>query len=144
MSSIKSTQIDGDVSVSRNAAVGGDVTVQGKTHLKGNVKIEGWIEAKNIKAANKGLFTTIEKLKAAYPFPHDGWWALVGLSLPAPIYVGDGGEWVATGQTGGNPSIDSGKFNEAVEKLQEDITKLQDDVSDIEDKNSSQDTSVTS
>ena len=116
MSSIKSTQIDGDVSVSRNAAVGGDVTVQGKTHLKGNVKIEGWIEAKNIKAANKGLFTTIEKLKAAYPFPHDGWWALVGLSLPAPIYVGDGGEWVATGQTGGNPSIDSGKFNEAVEK----------------------------
>lgn len=46
MSSIKSTQIDGDVSVSRNAAVGGDVTVQGKTHLKGNVKIEGWIEAK--------------------------------------------------------------------------------------------------
>lgn len=39
MSSIKSTQIDGDVSVSRNAAVGGDVTVQGKTHLKGNVKI---------------------------------------------------------------------------------------------------------
>ena len=46
MSSIKSTQIDGDVSVSRNAAVGGDVTVQGKTHLKGNVKIEGWLEAK--------------------------------------------------------------------------------------------------
>ncbi|KAB5161271.1 hypothetical protein GAC40_26835, partial [Bacteroides thetaiotaomicron] len=106
MSSIKSTQIDGDVSVSRNAAVGGDVTVQGKIHLKGNVKIEGWLEAKNIKAASKGLFTTIEKLKAAYPFPHDGWWALVGLSLPAPIYVGDGGEWVPTGQTGGNPSID--------------------------------------
>ncbi|WP_195630196.1 hypothetical protein [Bacteroides finegoldii] len=143
MSSIKSTQIDGDVSVSRNAAVGGDVTVQGKTHLKGNVKIEGWLEAKNIKAASKGLFTTIEKLKAAYPFPHDGWWALVGLSLPAPIYVGDGGEWVPTGQTGGNPSIDSGKFNEAVEKLQEDITKLQDDVSDIEDKNNSQDTNLT-
>ena len=143
MSSIKSTQVDGDVSVSRNAAIGGDVTIQGKTYLKGNVKIEGWLEAKNIKAASKGLFTTIEKLKAAYPFPHDGWWALVGLSLPAPIYVGDGGEWVPTGQTGGNPSIDSGKFNEAVEKLQEDITKLQDDVSDIEDKNNSQDTSLT-
>ena len=38
--------------------------------------------------------------------------------------MGDGGEWVPTGQTGGNPSIDSGKFNEAVEKLQEDITKF--------------------
>ena len=60
MSSIKSTQIDGDVSVSRNAAVGGDVTVQGKIHLKGNVKIEGWLEAKNIKAASKGclLYTS--------------------------------------------------------------------------------------
>ena len=41
MSSIKSTQVDGDVSVSRNAAIGGDVTIQGKTHLKGNVKVEG-------------------------------------------------------------------------------------------------------
>ena len=67
MSSIKSTQIDGDVSVSRNAAVGGDVTVQGKTHLKGNVKIEGWLEAKNIKAASKGLQATHRHLVGKQP-----------------------------------------------------------------------------
>ena len=33
MSSIKSTQIDGDVSVSRNAAIGGDVTIMSNTFL---------------------------------------------------------------------------------------------------------------
>ena len=121
MSSINTKQIDGDVSVSRNAAIGGDVTVQGRSRFKGNVKIDGWLEAKNIKGAAKGLYTTVEKLKAAYPLPHDGWWALVGTSLPAPIYVADGGEWVPTGQSGGNPTIDSGQYNEAVEQLQEDI-----------------------
>ena len=114
--SYESKHIDGDVSVGRNTAIGGDATVQGKTHLKGNVMVDGWLEAKNIKGVSKGLFTTIEKLKAAYPLPHDGWWALVGVSLPAPIYVGDGGEWVPTGQSGGNPTIDSGQYNEAVEK----------------------------
>lgn len=141
--SYESKHIDGDVSVGRNAAIGGDATVQGKTHLKGNVKVDGWLEAKNIKAANKGLFVTIEKLKAAYPFPHDGWWALVGTSLPAPIYVADGGEWVPTGHSGGNPTIDSGEYNEAIEKLQGDITKLQDDVNDIEGKDKAQDTQLT-
>ena len=141
--SYESKQIDGDISVGRNAAVGGDMTVQGRTHLKGNVKVDGWLEAKNIKAASKGLFTTIEKLKAAYPFPHDGWWALVGVSLPAPIYIADGGEWVPTGQSGGNPTIDSGQYNEAVEKLQKDITAIQDDITDIEARNKAQDTNLT-
>ena len=142
--SYESKHIDGDVSVGRNTAIGGDATVQGKTHLKGNVVVDGWLEAKNIKGAGKGLYTTVEKLKAAYPFPHDGWWALVGVSLPAPIYVADGGEWVPTGQSGGNPTIDSGQYNEAVEKLQEDITKLQDDITDIEARNKAQDTQYTS
>ena len=141
--SYESKHIDGDVSVGRNTAIGGDATVQGKTHLKGNVVVDGWLEAKNIKGAGKGLYTTVEKLKAAYPFPHDGWWALVGVSLPAPIYVADGGEWVPTGQSGGNPTIDSGQYNEAVEKLQEDITKLQDDITDIEARNKAQDTNLT-
>ena len=65
--SYESKHIDGDVSVGRNTAIGGDATVQGKTHLKGNVMVDGWLEAKNIKGVSKGLFTTIEKLKAAYP-----------------------------------------------------------------------------
>lgn len=83
------------------------------------------------------------KTESGLSLPHDGWWALVGVSLPAPIYVGDGGEWVPTGQSGGNPTIDSGQYNEAVEKLQEDITKLQDDITDIEARNKAQDTNLT-
>ena len=143
MSSIKTTQVDGDVSVGRNVAVGGQVTVQGRSQFKGSVKIEGWLDAKNIKGANKGIFTSIEKLKAAYPLPHDGWWAIVGKSLPGPIYVGDGGEWVATGEEGGNPTVDSEQYNEAVAELQGDMALMQQDIKDIEEKNKAQDTTLT-
>lgn len=106
MSSIKTTQIDGDVSVGRNTAIGGGVTVQGSSTIKGNLRVDGWLDAKNIKGANKGLFTTLAKLKEAFPHPRNGWWVIVGRSLPGPIYVGDGGEWVATGQNGGSPVIE--------------------------------------
>lgn len=143
MSSIKTTQIDGDVSVGRNVAVGGKMTVQGSSHFKGSLKVEGWLDAKNIKGANKGIFTSIEKLKEAYPLPHDGWWAIVGSTLPGPIYVGDGGEWVATGETGGNPTVDSEQYNEAVSELQGDIALIRQDIEDIESKNKSQDTTLT-
>ena len=34
MSSIKTTQMDGDVSVGRNVAVGGGTTIQGDAHIK--------------------------------------------------------------------------------------------------------------
>lgn len=123
MSSIKATQIDGDVSVGRDVAVGGKVTVQGRSHFKGNVKVEGWLDAKNIKGANKGIFTSVKKLKEAYPLPHDGWWAIVGTSLPGPIYVGDGGEWVATGESGGVPSLDCEQLPAAIYTL--DITGIE-------------------
>lgn len=143
MSAIKTTQIDGDVSVGRNVAVGGSATVQGSAHLKGNVKVEGWLDAKNIKGANKGIFTTIEKLREAYPMPHDGWWAIVGKALPGPIYVGDGGEWVATGEVGGNPTIDSEQYNEAMNEVQKDISGIKQDISNINEKNKAQDTNIT-
>lgn len=129
MSAIKNTQIDGDVSVGRNVAIGGRFTSQGGGLVKGNLKVEGWLEARNIKGANKGMFTTVEKLRAAYPHPHDGWWAIVGDTLPGPIYVGDGGKWVATGKTGGNPTVDS----YAIQKLQEDVADLQTEIDTLED-----------
>lgn len=106
MSSIKTTQIDGDVSVGRNVAIGGGVIVQGRLHFKESVRIDGWLYAKNIQSANKGVFTSIEKLEETYPHPHDGWWAVVGTTIPGPIYVGDGGEWVATGGIGGGDGGD--------------------------------------
>lgn len=114
MSSIKTTHIDGDVSVGRNVAVGGGATVQGDSLLKGNVRVEGWLDADNIRGANKGVFTSVEKLKSAYPRPCDGWWAIVGTSLPGPVYVGDSGEWVPTGGSGGNPTVDGGQSDGCV------------------------------
>lgn len=107
MSSVKTTQLDGDVSVGRNTSIGGNITIQGGGRVKGTLVIDGWLDAKNIKGSNKGIFTTAEKLREAYPRPHDGWWAVVGKTLPSPIYIGDGGEWVATGESGGSPTFEN-------------------------------------
>lgn len=138
MGSIKTTQIDGDVSVGRNIAIGGDVAVQGAGRVNGNLKVCGWLDAKNIKGANKGMFTTVDKLREAYPTPQDGWWAIVGSSLPGPIYVGYGGVWVSTGQTGGSPTLDS----DAVGTLQHDVILMQEDILAVEQKNEAQDASL--
>ena len=117
MSSVKTTQLDGDVSVGRNTSIGGSLIIQGGGRVKGTLVIDGWLDAKNIKGSNKGIFTTVEKLREAYPRPHDGWWAIVGNTLPSPIYVGDGGEWVATGESGGNPTLEdtSGALQKAID-----------------------------
>lgn len=117
MSSMKTTQLDGDLSVGRNTSIGGNLTIQGGGRFKGTLVIDGWLDAKNIKGSNKGIFTTVEKLREAYPRPHDGWWAFVGKSLPSPIYVGDGGEWVATGESGGTPILEdaNGALQQAID-----------------------------
>lgn len=129
MSSIKTTQTDGDVSVGRNVAVGGSATIQGDAHIKGGVKVDGWFEAKNIKATNKGLFTTIEKLREAYPLPHEGWWAIVGNTLPGSIYVVDAGKWIPTGETGGSPTIESERYASSIAELEASMTTAKADIS---------------
>lgn len=128
---IPTKQIDGDVSVGRNVAVGGDANVQGSMRVGHNLKVEGWLEAKNIKGPNKGLFLNITKLNQAYPMPHDGWCALVGDTLPAALYVADGGSWVATGKTAGTPVIDSQQYSEAISDLTSDLTTVETDVQNI-------------
>lgn len=129
MSSIKTTQMDGDVSVGRNVAIGGGTIIQGDGHIKGFLKVDGWLEAKNIKAANKGLFTTVEKLREAYPLPHDGWWAIVGNSLPGSIYTVDGGVWISTGEMGGNPTIESERYANSIAELEASMTTAKADIS---------------
>lgn len=94
MSSINATNINGDVSVGRNVAVGGNASVSGDLTVSHNLKVSGWLEAKNIRGVSKGIFPTVAKLRAAYPTPHDGWYAGVGTSSPFTLYVGDGGDWV--------------------------------------------------
>lgn len=117
MSSIKTTEKEGDVSIGRHVGIGGNANVQGNVVVHMNMRVEGWLDAKNIKGSNKGIFTTVEKLREAFPRPHDGWWAIVGKSLPSPIYIGDGGEWVATGESGGNPTLEdtSGALQKAID-----------------------------
>ncbi len=68
---------DGDVAVGRNISLGGKLTSQGGADFKGNVNIAGWLDAKNIKATNKGLFASEEELIKCYPEPLNGWFALV-------------------------------------------------------------------
>lgn len=97
MRRIPTKQIDGDVAVGRNIAAGGDADVQGSARVGHDLVVEGYLDAKNIKSPCKGLFKTAVILKECFPRPHDGWWAMVGTSVPAYVYVAEGGEWVATG-----------------------------------------------
>lgn len=126
---IKTREIEGDVAISRHVATGGNATVQGHATIKKNLRVEGWLEAKNIKGPNKGVFTSVAKLKETYPIPHAGWWALVGDTLPAALYIVDGGEWVATGKNAGNPTIDCQQYNDAVAELSDDVAEIKTDVS---------------
>lgn len=118
MSSIPTKQIDGDVAVGRNVIVGGKATFRGSTTIGHNLIVEGWLDAKNIKGPDKGLYRSVTKLREAYPRPHDGWCALVGESLPAQLYIAEHGAWIDTGNTAGNPTIESDVMNEAIGQLE--------------------------
>lgn len=72
-----------------------------------NLTVEGWLEAPNIRPFLKGLFPSVESLCEAYPHPLPGWAALVGTSLPAPIYTALQGRWQPTGDTAGNLILDT-------------------------------------
>ena len=87
---------DGDVSVGRNISLGGKLTSQGGAEFKGNVNIAGWLDAKNIKATNKGLFVSEEELIKCYPEPLNGWFALVSDTsdvTKAFIFSASDGAW---------------------------------------------------
>lgn len=101
-----SKTIAGDVAIGRHVYTGGDANVAGSATIKGNVKVDGWLDAKNIKYANKGLFPTPDKLKEAYPEPNRGWYALVGASIPAQVYIVVDGKWVYSGNTSEDLYVD--------------------------------------
>lgn len=120
---IQTTQIDGDVSVGRNVALGGGFISQGKGRVKGDLIVDGWLEAKNIKGVFKGIYLTVEKLKADFPEPEDGWWAIVGKTIPGPIYAADNGKWVATGEIGGQPTISGDEYYESLFEVLQYLTE---------------------
>lgn len=137
MSSIPTKQIDGDVAVGRNVSAGGDANIQGNARVGHDLIVEGWLEAKNVKSANKGLFATVTALREAYPQPHDGWFAGVaatekdisdlGLTVQQGkalfrMYVGQGGDWVCEPI---NKLYEIVVDNEQVDNLREDFSTLQ-------------------
>lgn len=115
---IENHSVGGSVAVGRDITVGGRSTVRGNATFNRDVYISGWLNARNIRGAGKGLYETVDKLNSAYPNPENGWFALVGNTLPADIYRAWGGEWKATGQKGGEPVLEIAKLTELSESLE--------------------------
>lgn len=124
--SLNNQSIQGNLAVSRDITTGGHLTARGNSVFDHNVIIKGWLDAKNIKGPCKGLYASVEKLEAAYPKAMPGWYALVGDTLPADVYRAEGGEWVATGEKGG-------EVNLYLDQLEEDVANLDDEVKDIQE-----------
>ena len=56
----------------------------------------------------KGLFPSVSRLYELFPNPGEGTWALVGEEFPGVIYIFDdtNGEWISTGYTAGDETLD--------------------------------------
>lgn len=119
---IENHSVGGSVAVGRDVTVGGRSTVRGNATFNRDVYISGWLNARNIRGAGKGLYETVEKLNSAYPNPENGWFALVGNTLPADIYRAWGGVWEATGQKGGEPLLELAKLTELSESLENEVS----------------------
>lgn len=87
-----------------NTGSWGDATTRlNENFSKVNTEVE---KAKLASSRNKGLFESLTKLKAAYPSPQVGDWAVVGSSIPGPIYrCNTAGTWSSTGSTGGGGDV---------------------------------------
>ena len=126
-------EIAGDVSIGRHVSMGGDATVRGSATIGHNLKVTGWLEAKNIRGAGKGVFKDEEQLNTLYPKPQNGWYAYVidGLSEQqlseclGKLYIACGGAWIGqlnadgTPLLGGNPTVWSEANRADIEALRQ-------------------------
>lgn len=119
---IENHSVGGSVAVGRDITVGGRSTIRGNATFNRDVYISGWLNARNIRGAGKGLYETVGNLNSAYPNPENGWFALVGNTLPADIYRAWGGVWEATGQKGGEPVLELAKLTELSESLENEVS----------------------
>lgn len=72
---------------------------------------------------NKGLYPSLSALKSAVPSPVVGDWAIVGDTIPGPIYqCKTRGTWIATGTIGGGGSLDLSGYLTAEEI--DDVTSI--------------------
>lgn len=99
-------KIDGDLTVERDIITGGGLLSRGNSLFKKNVRIEGCLYVRNIKGPCLGLFSSIEHVRMIYPRASEGSIALIGKTLPAAVWVVQCGQWIPTGESGGEFSID--------------------------------------
>lgn len=80
-------------------------------------KISSEVEkTKYLTSKNKGLYPTLSDLQSAYSSPQVGDWAVVGNTIPGPIYRCDtAGTWSPTGEEGGGGDIDLAEYLTATE-----------------------------
>lgn len=102
--------IQGSASVSRDVTIGGNASVKGELNVERGLKVSGWFDAPNIKGASKGMYSSVNALRNEYPHPEPGWWAIVGESLPARLYLSEDGEWIEKGEA--EIIVDSDIYNE--------------------------------
>lgn len=127
---MNNNDIQGSLSVSQGVVVGGDAQIRGNGIFDHNLKVKGWLDAKNIKGPLKGLFKDEASLKENYPEPQNGWFALVGNTLPAEVYRVENGEWTDSGAQGGEISLSLDSLEEDINKAQSDILELQETISE--------------
>ena len=131
MCAVQTKHISGDVSVGRHTTIGGNAHVKGAATIDHDLIVNGWLDARNVRGANKGLFATLDALEQAYPQPQAGWCALVGDTLPAPLYVAAGGAWHPTGKSAGEMTIDLRTYQAAVAELQNTVRIHDDDIDEL-------------
>ncbi len=137
MSSVLTKHYDGDLTVGRHETIGGNLTVRGSAKVGHDLRIEGWLDAPNVKGVMKGMFSTDEELKAAYPIPESGWIALVGDSFPATLWRAEKGVWTNTGTTVDVPGLDT-----QLTRYLTEMTEVLNRVSEVEEQQKVTDASV--
>lgn len=86
-------------------------TFDGDVNMQNNLTVAGYIRAKGIKQPCLGLYLSEPALKAKWPDPEVGMWALVGEKFPATVYVCEtNGEWTETQATGGPDDVDLSNY----------------------------------
>ena len=113
-------EINGDLSVSRGITAGGDIATKGSLEVEHDVHVKGWLIAEALKGAMRGLYVSEKSLMENNPRPRPGWYALVGDTIPAQVWVSDGTEWLPTGKTGGNLKL----YSEEIAALKREVTAL--------------------
>ena len=136
--SVKENKIEGDAIISGDVTTGGGVVANGSSTFKKNVRVEGYLEANNIRGANKGAFSDVEKLKEYYPNPKNGWWALVKISgnettANFAVYLVGSDGWYDSGKIFNSVSISLDEVdlegNAVIASLIADIKEVRSDLS---------------